>query len=100
PRPRARVGLYPELDAVDAVGSGCRGIGRDLGQKPRALESQRLELRINCTPERLPRTSPGRRQGLRPFPIARIGFPRRALETNEGLGTGVEHREIVRIARG
>ena len=52
PRPRARVGLHPELHAIDAVGTRRGGVGRDLGEKPRAVEPQRLELGIDGAFER------------------------------------------------
>ena len=77
PRPRAGIGLHPELDAVDAVRPGGGRVAVDLGRELRALELERLEFAIDRLVERGGglgarfRQRIGRRRGNRPRPHAR-----------------------------
>ena len=43
-RPRARIGLHPELDFIDAVGAGGGSLADDFGGEFRPLQLERLEL--------------------------------------------------------
>ena len=79
-RPRAGIGLHPELDPVDAVRSGAAGVARRSRWRIRALELERREFRIHRLVERVgglaraPRDSVRRRRA-----IARVGLAPRLL---------------------
>ena len=64
-RPRAGIGLHPELDAVEAVRAWRCRIAFDLGRELRALELERLEFGIDRLVELLRRLRARGRERLR-----------------------------------
>ncbi len=90
----ARVGLHPELDAVEALRSRRTLVGLDLGHEFCALELERSEFGVDGLVEFFGRFLPRQRQFLGGSGIARIGLDRGLLQLLQARGAGIDQHDI------
>ncbi len=96
----AGIGADPELHAVDAFGHRRVGGRGDRGREPRLLELERLELGVHRLVEGFRDLPAPFRKFCRRRRIALGRGVRLLLQRGEPRRTGIDQREVRRIARG
>ena len=93
-RPRAGVGLHPDLDAVEPLRAWRGHIALDLGRERRALQLQRRELGIDGLVELFGRLHSHSGEFRRRSPEMTIGLCGRRFQLLQSFSTGVDQCDI------
>ena len=99
PRLGARVGLHPELDAVDAVRPGRGGIADDLGRELGALQLQWLQLGVDRLVEAGGGLGARLGQGLGALAEIGLGLGGGGEQRLEPGLAGIDQRDVVIVLR-